>query len=1748
MGVTFEEFNFNRQILNAIADAEVTPQATPAQTVDQQLYYVPNVKTKINLLKKLLDIEDDIKKLIIFCKTRTAAEDSGVAITFCNPAEEAYIRKVEKLIRQSIPVKPIPDDVFIEETPYEERQDQAREVDMQKRKDDPEFKGAFHEKKTMNQRKKFDAAKDKARGNFGPKGGKSNWIYGVKVSGAEFKHLNSPIGWIFLLFAVVVAKLYNFGGYYIFTELDDNNVPENIMWESTDAENKEALPVKSMMLALWDQNYKNTLRIDLWTKDMPVDEMKRFFYETLQTMGDSFLRATGETNIVEDLRDYCTWCPVLHPIIGNWDVYDGNKPYGVVILLVGVIGILATVLNQAKLTRLTAWISLGLVFAGFAVSVLLVLSVGILSYKSIHQLESDSNMVDHTQKVIKTSTNLLQLMIDAETGMRGFVATNNKTFLDPYNSALPAIHANSELLKTLIADNPVQVKRMDSLSTYVALQLDILKENIATRPVSGLDYMIQHTMLLNGKHNMDQIRDLVDQIKETENKLLAVRKQSSEKASSDALYIVVIGSIVFMVIIIRLFFYIQTTFEQQKRAEREIKLANDELEKVLTENREQNWLLTGTGMLNEKMQGQQSERELGNNILTELCTYANASAGTFYLYNEENELLELYASYAFNDLNAVKKTVKVAEGWLGQVAKDQKPALIKGKLNNKLELASSLIKVELTESFIVPFFFDKNLKGVIEIAFNHELTGQLQKYILSAADDIGVSVNTAQARTIMHDLLSQVQQQAEELEAQQEEMRVTNEELMSKTEMLQASEEELRVQQEELRTTNAELEEKASLLEEKNQAIEEARNAINQKNESVKVADILHDMEMLFTEVAHNKKIKYGINKTTGVPELVLTDKVRVEQVLKNLLSNAFKFTSEGGSIDINVSSDVSAETLSFAIKDTGIGIPLDKQKIIFEAFQQADGSTSRRYGGTGLGLSISRELVSLLGGKIELTSEPGIGSEFVLTIPLKADVSSAATEIYPTVEAFRPDKEFLAPASTIVKEKNREPLVIIVEDDKNFADILNDYSRDHGYKSIIVNEGTNAVEIIKENQPDAVILDIMLPGKDGWQILKELKKDTGTLHIPVHLMSAGEAAANRVHKEGAISFLKKPIDKEVLDKLFVDIMQQSGTRFKQILLIEDNKTQSQALNELMQSEGITVDQAFDGASAFRMLHENDYQCVILDLNLPDISGLDFLDKIKEIDRFKALPVIINTAMELDKTSVSRLMQYANAMVVKTTKSADRLIDEVNLFLNKVRESATNGIDSSMAGKLKTATQGKDVVKGKKVLIVDDDMRNIFALSSALQGYDMIVEIANDGKEAIDKLEAVKDIDIVLMDIMMPVMDGYEATKYIRQQNKWVKLPVIALTAKAMMDDREKCIAAGANDYITKPLIMENATTGLTTEEIRELIDLVKRVHGFDFSDYSKASLKRRIARVLMIKKISFYDLKHILLNDQPFFQDFLEEITVNVTEMFRDPSFYKAVNTQVYSLAILMDKAGLRDKSFIYGTDVNTSVLRDARKGIYSFRNVKTYIENYQMSGLSGSLTDHFTTMYDAAAIHSELKTNTLFSVHNLISDTVFNEFQMISCRNSVIIVMHRKRNFLSEVEKLFSRNARMLLKEVDEKEKIELNTIYIAPANYHTLIEKDRSFSLDASEALWYSKPSIDVTFESAADVYQDKCLAVLLSGANQDGALGLLRLRNAGSLTIAQHPDDAEMPEMPTAAVNIDAVDCLMTTEDLFNLFRI
>lgn len=1113
---------------------------------------------------------------------------------------------------------------------------------------------------------------------------------------------------------------------------------------------------------------------------------------------------------------------------------------------------------------------------GFVVSIALVLVVGIFSYRSLKQLQNDTVWVEHSHQVIKSSDILLQKLVDAETGMRGYVATGNEVFLEPYHAALHVIGTELSSIKEQTKDNAAQQIVADSLAALTSAQLNVLRQNIDVRHTQGLQYFVQHAMLTNGKAIMDNIRREINHLNANESQLLQQRKLKTDAATEQAVITLIIGSVIFLVIILVLLVYIQDTFRKQKKNEKVISRTNRELEVVIAQNKTQNWLLSGSSRLNEKMQGQQNEKEIAQNILEEVCSYTQALTGTLYLYNEPEQLLELYAYYAFHDLSLIKPQIKLGESWLGQVAKSGKSATIKGNVNEKLRLQTSIINQDLAEILIVPFFFDKELKGVMEIAFQQEAPQNIMAYVEHAASDIGIAVNTAQARSIMQRLYEETQQQAEELEAQQEEMRVTNEELMTKTGMLQASEEELKTQQEELRIINAELEEKASLLEEKNHAIEEARRAINEKvdqleasgrykseflanmshelrtplnsilvlarilkdnkssnltadqikyasvifnagndlltlindildlskiesgkleiqNEALLLTDVMQGMHMLFDELATNKKINF-ISHIGNLPNYMVTDRVRLEQIIKNLLSNAFKFTAEGGTVSLDIKLGAEPQTVDYIVKDTGIGIAPDKQKIIFEAFQQADGATNRRFGGTGLGLSISKELASLLGGRIFLWSEPGKGSQFTLTLPVErsqSEVGLALKTALPVVP------EIKLPNPVNIEQAGGEPLVVIVEDDSNFAEVLETYAKDHGYKALLVHDGLSAVEIIAKNKPHAVILDIVLPGKDGWQILKELKQNPITANIPIHLMSGTGATEARVKREGAISFMKKPIDTEVLDKLFNEIMGQSGAPFKQVLLIEDHQVQSEALKELMQGQGITVDQAFDGHSAWDLLQQNDYQCVILDLDLPDISGLDLLDKIKETERFESLPVIINTAMELDKDAVTRLMKYANAMVIKTNKSSDRLIDEVNLFLNKVSAAdpqrrapkSTPGVNG-----------GKEVLKGKKVLIVDDDMRNIFALSSALQAFDLQVEVANDGEEALEKLNTLGGVDIVLMDIMMPKMDGYEATRELRKQPQWAKLPVIALTAKAMKEDRDKSIAAGANDYITKPV------------------------------------------------------------------------------------------------------------------------------------------------------------------------------------------------------------------------------------------------------------------------------------------------------------------------------------------------------------
>lgn len=588
--------------------------------------------------------------------------------------------------------------------------------------------------------------------------------------------------------------------------------------------------------------------------------------------------------------------------------------------------------------------------------------------------------------------------------------------------------------------------------------------------------------------------------------------------------------------------------------------------------------------------------------------------------------------------------------------------------------------------------------------------------------------------------------------------------------------------------------------------------------EPVKPQSIRQDMEALFAELAKSKKIKFETLLDHDLPATILTDQSRLEQVIKNLLSNAFKFTPEHGQISLSISNahkkhkfysdqlnSTQEKVLAISVKDSGIGIPEEKQRLIFEAFQQADGSTSRKYGGTGLGLSISKELAAILGGEIQVQSEVNSGSTFTLFIP-RQNIANASQPVNHTSGEKTAQESVITPlipdpAIIPVKTTGAQTL-LIVEDDIAFANVLSDYATEKGFKPILAHSGDTGLELATSQLPDAIVLDIMLPVMDGWTILKKLKSDPRTRHIPVHVMSAGTIKESEAKQQGAIGFLKKPIEKNQLDEAF-DLLSAAHTKYNlnKVLVIEDQELQSKILTRQLTDKGVEVKQAFTGNEALELLKTHVFDCIILDLSLPDISGFELLDQIKSQPEHAHIPVIINTAMELDDDKMAHIMKHTEAMVLKSNKSNDRLIDEVSLFMNKIKQDE-KPVSKTIAKGKHLSTLEK-ALKGKTILITDDDMRNIFALSSALQEYEMNIYIANNGKEAIQKLQENGEIDLVLMDIMMPEMDGYEAMRAIRDEKKFAKLPIIALTAKAMKNDREKCIEAGANDYISKPVDMD---------------------------------------------------------------------------------------------------------------------------------------------------------------------------------------------------------------------------------------------------------------------------------------------------------------------------------------------------------
>ncbi|MBW4632155.1 MAG: HAMP domain-containing protein [Iphinoe sp. HA4291-MV1] len=593
--------------------------------------------------------------------------------------------------------------------------------------------------------------------------------------------------------------------------------------------------------------------------------------------------------------------------------------------------------------------------------------------------------------------------------------------------------------------------------------------------------------------------------------------------------------------------------------------------------------------------------------------------------------------------------------------------------------------------------------------------------------------------------------------------------------------------------------------------------------DQVMFTDLQEHIERTFRQVAVDKGLDFIIDFAPELPRSIYTDAKRLQQILKNLLSNAFKFT-ERGEVRLHVLVTTQGwsrdhETLNrtqtviaFAVSDTGIGIAQDKQKIIFEAFQQADGTTSRRHGGTGLGLSISREITNLLGGEIKLTSRLGEGSSFTLYLPqagrqdnskfkvqsskLSSPSSPSSPSLTHSLTPYIPQTTLLMDDRGNIEEGDR--ILLIIEDDVHFARILLDMARQEQFKGIVAHNGNAGLALAQQFQPSAIILDIHLPGIDGWTVLDRLKHDPSIRHIPVHIMSV-EEGRQRGLQLGAIAYLQKPVSSEALSQALNQIKGFVERRVKNLLVVEDDDNQQLSIVELIGNSDVATTAVKTGAEALEAIHNESFDCVVLDLGLPDMSGFDLIERIKQHPNGEALPIIVYTAKELSRTEDTQLRRLAEAIIVKDVRSPERLLDETALFLHRVQAN----LPAPKRQILEQLHSNDPILVGKKVLIIDDDVRNIFALTSMLERYQMQVLYAENGRDGIEVLQNTPDIDVVLMDVMMPELDGYETTHLIRQNDQFKSLPIIALTAKAMQGDREKCIEAGASDYIAKPVDIE---------------------------------------------------------------------------------------------------------------------------------------------------------------------------------------------------------------------------------------------------------------------------------------------------------------------------------------------------------
>ncbi len=921
------------------------------------------------------------------------------------------------------------------------------------------------------------------------------------------------------------------------------------------------------------------------------------------------------------------------------------------------------------------------------------------------------------------------------------------------------------------------------------------------------------------------------------------------------------------------------------------------LKETTQKNAQQDWLKTNLARFTRLLQGQRDLQAVTKLILSELAPLVSAHHGVFYMMDsqETDARLRMIASYGYRSSRKLPTSFLPGEGLVGQCALEKTRIWLTDVPRDYIVVSSGLGSAPPNNIVVLPILFEQQVKAVIEIASLDRFTETHLSFLDQLMESIGVVLNTIEANSRTESLLTQSQSLAQELQQ-------TNQELGEKARLLSEQNIEVERKNREVEQAKLALEEKATQLalssKYKSEFLanmsHELRTPLNsllilaqqlsdnpEGNLSGKqvefaktiygsgsdlltlINDILdlskiesgtvtldvseyrfsnlrNYVDRTFRHMAEAKHLGFQVELAENLPTAVMTDTTRLQQVLKNLLSNAFKFTSHG-QVSLGISLVTSGWTadhpnlehadavLAFSVHDTGVGIPADKLQLIFEAFQQADGSTARKYGGTGLGLSISRELARLLGGEIRVESTVNVGSVFTLYLPYnRAGFINYEQARQPQPARLAPPLNVPAPLVPVLQENSEvstleltadlldpsgavveyasvlddrglvtpgDPSVLIVEDDERFAKVVLEFAREKNFKAIVTHRGDSTLSLARDYLPSAILLDLDLPDIDGFTVLDRLKRDPSTRHIPVHVMSSLRER-ERALRQGAISYINKPVEREALNEEFKRIQKFLMGGKRSLLVVEDDPAQRDAIVSLIGNNDIHMVTVDHGAAALEALQSSHFDCMVLDLTLPDISGFDLLEQIASYERLRDLPIVIYTAQELTRKEVTKLKRFAKTIVIKDARSPERLLDETALFLHRSQASLPE-TQRRMLEEIHALDSG---LAGRKVLIVDDDLRNIFALSTLLERQQMQVLFAENGRDGIEVLEKDPGIEIVLMDIMMPEMDGYDTMRAIRRIPKFRSLPIITLTAKAMKGDRDKCIAAGASDYITKPV------------------------------------------------------------------------------------------------------------------------------------------------------------------------------------------------------------------------------------------------------------------------------------------------------------------------------------------------------------